>query len=169
MSDARTDRDKLGADLVQLRDALRNVEAPPHDEAALREAFRDARRRAQAPPRARHGVRFAAAAAMVVAVGGALAVALLGGREDSGQPLAAAPATPPVYVAAFQPLASSPRLLPAASYSVVRVRIPLSSFAVVPGSDEGGTVEAELLVGEDGLARGIRFLQTDTMLVSAQP
>jgi len=49
------------------------------------------------------------------------------------------------------------------------VRIPLSSLALVPGSEQGGTVEAELLVGEDGLARGIRFLQTDTMLVSAQP
>jgi len=171
MSDARSDHDRLSADLAQLRGALRAVDAPPLDEAALRAAVREARRRALAGPRARraHRARWAAAAAVLVVVAGAVAVVLLGRAPSGDREQAAATAAPPVYVAAFQPLASSPRLLPAASYSVVRVRIPLSSLALVPGSEQGGTVEAELLVGEDGLARGIRFLQTDTMLVSAQP
>jgi hypothetical protein len=171
MSDARSDHDGLSADLAHLRNALRAVDAPPLDEAALRAAFREARRRASAPPRAAPAPRkrWAVAAAVLVTVTGALAVVLLGRAPGGDGTQAAAAAAPPVYVAAFQPLASSPRLLPAASYSVVRVRIPLSSLALVPGSEQGGTVEAELLVGEDGLARGIRFLQTDTMLVSAQP
>ena len=170
MSDARGDRDKLSADLAQLRGALRAVDAPPPDEAGLRAAFREARRRALAPPRARraHPARWAAAAAVLVVVTGAVAAVLLG-RAPNGDREQAAAAVPPVYVAAFQPLASSPRLLPAASYSVVRVRIPLSSLALVPDSEQGGSVEAELLVGEDGLARGIRFLETNTMVVSAQP
>jgi hypothetical protein len=38
----------------------------------------------------------------------------------------------------------------------------------VPGTEQGGAIEAELLVGEDGLARGIRFMQADALLVSAQ-
>jgi hypothetical protein len=69
---------------------------------------------------------------------------------------------------AFQPLQNTPRLSPAASYSVVRVRIPLSAFASVPGSEQDGTIEADLLVGEDGLARGIRFIEADAWLASAQ-
>jgi hypothetical protein len=60
----------------------------------------------------------------------------------------------------------SPAFSPSASYSVVRVRIPLSSFALVQGSELDGTVEADLLVGEDGIARGIRFNETDTLFVS---
>jgi hypothetical protein len=36
----------------------------------------------------------------------------------------------------------------------------------VPGSEQDGTIEADLLVGEDGLARGIRFPEADARLVS---
>jgi hypothetical protein len=46
------------------------------------------------------------------------------------------------------------------------VRIPLSAFAVVPGTAQDGTIEADLLVGEDGLARAIRFDEADVMRVS---
>jgi hypothetical protein len=49
----------------------------------------------------------------------------------------------------------------------VRVRIPLSSFAVAQDATVDGTVEADLLIGEDGLARGIRFSPQDTLGVSA--
>ena len=60
----------------------------------------------------------------------------------------------------------SPGLSSAASYSVVRVRIPLSAFALVPGTEDSGTIEAELLVGEDGLARAIRFDEADASVMS---
>jgi hypothetical protein len=56
--------------------------------------------------------------------------------------------------------------LPSSSYSVVRVRIPLSAFAIVPGTEQGGSVEADLLVGEDGLARAIRINEADALRVS---
>ena len=67
--------------------------------------------------------------------------------------------------AAFQPLLYSPGISPAQSYNVVRVRIPLTSLV---GYDAplDGTIEADVLVGEDGLARGIRFDTTDAQLVS---
>ena len=68
-------------------------------------------------------------------------------------------------VSAFQPLLNAPGLS-SSSYSVVRVRIPLSAFAVVPGVQQDGTIEADLLVGEDGFARGIRFPEADSLLVS---
>jgi 2-polyprenyl-6-methoxyphenol hydroxylase-like FAD-dependent oxidoreductase len=58
----------------------------------------------------------------------------------------------------------APGLSPSGSYSVVRVRIPLSALA--QGSRLEGTIEADLLVGEDGLASGIRFASTDTLVVS---
>jgi hypothetical protein len=61
---------------------------------------------------------------------------------------------------------NAPASSPASSYSVVRVRIPLSAFALVPGTEHNGTIEADLLVGEDGLARAIRFDEADASLVS---
>jgi hypothetical protein len=68
-------------------------------------------------------------------------------------------------VNAFQPLLSAPGLS-SSSYSVVRVRIPLSALALVPGTAQDGTIEADLLVGEDGLARAIRFNEADALVVS---
>jgi hypothetical protein len=174
MTDARHDACRLNADLVQLRVALRSVEAPAADEAELRAAFRDAqRRRARKAVGERGGgdrrLPLAAAAAVVLAVGAALAAVVLRGDSDSPvlvsareadrAPEAAEP------ISAFQPLLSSPGL-PSASYSVVRVRIPLSAFAVVPGTAQEGTIEADLLVGEDGLARAIRFDEADVARVS---
>ena len=174
MSDAQHDPHALSTELAQLKAALRAVQAPPADEAELRAAFRDARRRQQHARTARlvgsQRARWAAAAVVVLGVAAVLGTVLLGGEEQTPAPaLAAAPAVPPLVVTAFQPLLNSPAFSPDGSYSVVRVRIPLSAFALVPGTEQGGTVEAELLVGEDGLARGIRFTPADAMLASAQP
>ena len=44
----------------------------------------------------------------------------------------------------------------------------MSAFALAPGSEQDGTIEADLLVGEDGLARGIRFVEADAWLASTQ-
>ena len=103
----------------------------------------------------------------MLAVGGVLAAVLLRVERPELVPLAVeAPRAAPPAVSAFQPLLNSPGLSPSSSYSVVRVRIPLSAFAVVPGTEQGGTIEADLLVGEDGLARAIRFDEADALLVS---
>jgi hypothetical protein len=114
--------------------------------------------------------RWAAAAVVVLGLAVVLGAVLLGGEEQAPAPAAvAAPPASPLVVAAFQPLLNAPAFSPDGSYTVVRVRIPLSAFALVPGTEQGGTVEADLLVGEDGLARGIRFTPADAMLASAQP
>jgi hypothetical protein len=172
MSDADLDPHRLSADLAQLKAALRAVQAPPADEGELRAAFRDSWRRRQRARTARlvgsRRVRWAAAAVLVLGMAVTLGTVLLGGDERPSVPAAvAAPA--PLVVAPFQPLLNAPAFSPDASYTVVRVRIPLASFALVPGSEQDGTVEADLLVGEDGLARGIRFTPADaSLLASAQ-
>jgi hypothetical protein len=170
---------ELRGELAELRSALRELRAPPVDEALLRAAFRARQQRlveATVPRAHRGGARrsyLAAAAAATVII----AAAVIGlGRRDAEQPDAEVPVAvtatasvaPDASVgAAFQPLLYSPAFSPSAAYSVVRVRIPLSSFAVVQGTALDGTIEADLLVGEDGLARGIRFDSADTLLVSA--
>jgi hypothetical protein len=173
MSDTPVEINRLQGDLAQLREALRNVEAPEIEEAALRARFRESaqlRAKNAAAKRAGGARRYplAAAAAVALAVGGALtAVVLRGERTPSPPAIAAAEpaAAPAPSISAFQPLLNSPQLR-SSSYSVVRVRIPLAAFAVVPGTAQGGTIEADLLVGEDGLARAIRFNEADALLVS---
>jgi len=172
MSEPQFDGGRLQADLTQLRSALRAVQAPPPDETALRGQFRDAvRQRAQAAAIAATGkgawrVHFAAAAVVVLAVGAALAAVLLRVEPPAPVPLAVeAPRPEPLPVGAFQPLLNAPGLS-SSSYNVVRVRIPLSALALVPGTEQDGTIEADLLVGEDGLARAIRFNEADALVVS---
>jgi len=174
MSNTPHDASRLQSDLEQLRTALRAVEPPEVDEAALRARFRDLQQqRAQNAAALRPGgsthFHLAAAAAVVLALGGILAAVVLRGERTESVlvPVAAeAPLAVPAPVSAFQPLPNSPSLLPSSSYNVVRVRIPLSAFAVVPGTQQGGSIEADLLVGEDGLARAIRFNEADALLVS---
>ena len=173
MSNTPHDASKLQPDLAQLRAALRAVEAPEVDEAALRAGFRDRQQRAHnaVATGAGRSARFplAAAAAVVLALGGILAAVVLRGDRTASVLVPGAAETPvavPAPVSAFQPLPNSPSLSPSSSYNVVRVRIPLSAFAVVPGTQQGGSIEADLLVGEDGLARAIRFNEADALLVS---
>ena len=172
MSNTPRDASRLQSELAQLRAAVRAVEAPAIDEAALRARFREARQQlAQNAAAERAGrlrrLPLAAAAAVALAVGGALVAVMLRG-EHSAPVLVVAETkvAAPSAVSAFQPLLSSPGLS-SSSYSVVRVRIPLSAFAIVPGTEQGGSIEADLLVGEDGLARAIRFNEADALLVSA--
>jgi hypothetical protein len=171
MSNTPHDASRLQSDLAQLRTALRAVEAPGVDEAALRARFREMQQQRAQNATAEHSSRFrlAAAAAVVLALGGMLAAVVLRGEHPASVLVPVAVETPvavPVPVSAFQPLPNSPSLSPSSSYNVVRVRIPLSAFAVVPGTQQGGSIEADLLVGEDGLARAIRFNEADALLVS---
>ncbi|HZF28227.1 MAG TPA: hypothetical protein VE907_03855 [Gammaproteobacteria bacterium] len=176
--------ERLRAELAGLRERLRGVNAPPFEATGLPAALR-ARGEwgeaaaplpvvSHAPAARRWRAPLAAAAAVAV---GAIA-ALLAARHvlppaDSGagrpaaldaRPAAPSTAEPGAY-AAFQPLMYAPGFSPSGSYSVVRVRIPLSALAQGPRLE--GTIEADLLVGEDGLASGIRFASTDTLFVSA--
>jgi hypothetical protein len=180
MNDHPANERELRAELAELRAALRELRPQPADEAPLRAAFRARQQRlaaatataAAGPAHAGREWRpYLAAAAVVALVVAAVVIGL--GRRNVEQP---SPAVPVVAAnaaleargaTAFQPLMYAPGFSPSAAYSVVRVRIPLSSFAVVQGTAVDGTVEADLLVGEDGIARGIRFNQADTLRVSA--
>jgi len=68
--------------------------------------------------------------------------------------------------AAFRPIAFSRSLSTAESYSVVRVRIELAASAPGAGAPNA-SIEADLLIGEDGLAHAIRFDSADTLPVYA--
>ncbi len=172
MSDTPHNANRTQDELAQLRAALRAVEAPAIDEVALRARFCESAQQQRAQKangqRAGGSWRFplAAAAAVVLTVGAVLAAVVLRGQHAVPvHVVAEAPVAVPVP-SAFQPLPNSPSLLPSSSYNVVRVRIPLSAFAIVPGTEQGGTIEADVLVGEDGLARAIRFNEADALLVS---
>jgi hypothetical protein len=171
MNDKTDQQQRLRGELADLRDALRQIAPPVLDETSARAAFRAARisaRTAANRPRGYSRRGLAAAAVIVLGVGSTLGFVVLVGDDATAPQQGGAAASSQYVVPAFQPLQNAPGLMPSASYSVVRVRIPLSSLALVPGTEQGGAIEAELLVGEDGLARGIRFMQADALLVSAQ-
>ena len=162
------EKDPHEPDLAPLRAALKAMPMPAVDEAALRRVFRERRRAdsggAGASARKRTIKYWALAAAVSsLAVGGVVGLVRMTEQRAAAPPIAAAP---PSAVAAFQPLWYSPQVVPGAAYSVVRVRIPLSSLALLPDATAGGMIEADLLVGEDGLARGIRFNGPGALLVS---
>jgi hypothetical protein len=180
MKHGKEDDLRLDARLGELRSALRKVHAPADGEAGLIAALAE-RRRSREPTvaggaRARRWRAPLAAAAGIAAT--AIAVLLGLGRDsaelaDGGVSVTtAAPADGRTggdassSAQAFQPLLYSPGFSPTGSYNVVRVRIPLEALA--PGQGAGGerAIEADLLVGEDGLARGIRFDSADTLFVS---
>ena len=135
--------------------------------------------------RVRRSLAVAAAAAVVIAaVAVAVRVARVerverAARAEGAQRAGAAPrATEPVMAAppatpeppsmrpAFRPVSFSRSLSTAETYSVVRVRLELATSAPGAGAP-GAAIEADLLVGEDGLARAIRFDSADTLPVYA--
>ena len=154
----------LGADLVALRGALDALPVPD-DGRALTAAFRHAH--VQSRERSRRRRRYAAAAAAVaLAFAAALCLprfARAPAPAAEQARVAATPLEPPA--AAFRALPYGPGVTLGGSYSVVRVRLPLS--ALTAGFAAGGqTVEADVLVGEDGLVSAIRFDRNDIVYVS---
>jgi len=179
MNEDTRDDGALEADLASLRAALREARAPDGGEAALLAAYR-ARLAARAPglgaaaaaaPRSgRARAPYALAAAALLAAVTAL-VALRLERPERGSPAARAvdarePAEP---AAAFRPLAFARGVSAAESYSVVRVRLQLPASVPGAGASPDASIEADLLVGEDGLARAIRFDDADTLFVATVP
>jgi hypothetical protein len=85
------------------------------------------------------------------------------GLEPAGPAaLAAAPVEPEVEIATFVPLSPAFDLPPAGTVQMMRVRLPsyaLGAFGVPVDRIGEGSVQADVLVGEDGLARAIRFVR----------
>ncbi|HLK21794.1 MAG TPA: hypothetical protein VKT81_22750 [Bryobacteraceae bacterium] len=63
----------------------------------------------------------------------------------------------------FYPLPDSEELPPLESATIVRVQLPMASLRLMglPVSEEGAAdlVEADMLLGQDGMARGVRFVE----------
>lgn len=154
---------------------LKSEQAPPRVEAGLVSAFRmaqaSASRRGFSPGRLLHmptPVAWAAA--------GCMAAALAFGLWISPKPHAATPAArhaSPAQIElaslsgqetddGFIPLPDAPQIEPNEDINVVRMELPRSSMLAV-GLDispdqVAGTVQAEVKLGADGLARAVRFL-----------
>lgn len=112
--------------------------------------------------RRRRARTIAAIAAVLVA---AVAVPLwraVRSRNDAARIAASALSTPPPEIASeFLPLAYSG--VPVTDGRIVRLAVPraaLASFGLASlDSSEAGTVMADVIVGEDGLARAVRFVR----------
>ncbi len=149
-------------------------EAPPQVEARLRTEFRRRQRhRAWAAWLPAFGVAAMAGIALLVWIqrekpAAIPVVAWIHAEKPAAIPVAVAAQTvvPPVSEeseASFYPLPEAEALPPPESAMVVRVQLPVSSLELmgVPVGEESpdSDVQADLLLGPDGLARGIRLVE----------
>jgi hypothetical protein len=172
------DRDKdtaLDGRFDAARTTLNALRAPADLEIALRHAHRDrAARRAAVEavpatgkpiPRASRRGWIGAGAAL--AAGLLVAALLLPVLRSSGPAEADLDARPadadaiPVQARPqprpFQPVAYYVGAPASQSYLILRAHVPVAAFAIDTGGYVDGTVEADLLIGDDGLVAGIRF------------
>ena len=173
-SDLRNQQE-LTRRLAALRNAMRLPEGALDDDSFL-ESFRAAHaRRTTSRRRLRLGAGAAGIAASVAAVAVVATLDRMNqdvsvGLADTDVPASSlggnAASTLPAW-AVFHPLPFSPGVSPGASYSVVRVRIPVSSFPVGYTAEPYASVEADLLLGPDGIPAAIRFVDPDEVFVTA--
>jgi hypothetical protein len=137
-------------------------EAPPHIEERLRAKFRRQKL-------GRNLATWVPAFSVAAAAGIAL---LLWIRSEKPKPAlvpvvvvaqAVAPAVEEEADASFYPLPEAEALPAVENAMVVRVQLPVSSLQLmgVPVGEEraDASVQADLLLGQDGLARGVRLVQ----------
>jgi len=154
--------------------ALEPRQASPRVEQTLRATFR-----ARAERRRR--TIWASTAAALVATAAAIAVLFFGpgpwhrntaAPQIASELLAPAPSVPAAQYAvvrtdelasSFYPLPEADELPPVETTLVVRVQLPVSSLQLMGFSMEEDAraepVQAEVLLGQDGLARGVRLVQ----------
>ena len=79
------------------------------------------------------------------------------------QAIRKAPARPAVAPVSFYALPSASELPPVETAMVIRVQLPMSSLRLmgllVSEENSAERIQADVLVGQDGLARGVRFVQ----------
>lgn len=141
-------------------------EAPPHMESRLQTEFRRHKRR-------RRLMTWTPVFSVAAAIGIAL---LLWAHSDKSKPASASldgpavaaiqsvvPATEEDTDASFYPLPEAEALPAVENAMVVRVQLPVSSLQLmgVPVSEEraDASIQADLLLGQDGLARAVRLAQ----------
>jgi hypothetical protein len=165
----------VSAGLAALAESTAAAEAPARLEQTLRAALQERVARRPAGSRGvfatRSGWWWPAAAAATIAI----AVAWTGGRGAGVRPAAESPraAAPPAALPAsaaaseendFIPLTWGPPLSELDGMQVVHVQMPASALPslgwAVAGEPLGATVEADVLVGADGVARALRILHS---------
>ena len=162
--------------LATLRETMRVPQEALLDDERLLESFRAAHARRTT---SRRQLRLGIGAAGIAAAAAAIAIVAALRPFDTGKP-AGTPATAasgslpagdsedgPGSAAVFHALPFSPGVSPGASYSVVRVHIPVASFPVVYAAEPDASVEADILLGPDGIPAAIRFIHPDQVFVTA--
>lgn len=144
--------------LRRLAEADSARSAPPRVEAALVAAFRDERR-------VRNVIRMRPRVGAWAAAAAAAALALAAVRVSFVQPPAPAPPAVQAEVATpFYPLVPGFDPDAAAYHPAVRVEMPRTVLAAygLPVNVEriDVPIQADLLIGDDGIARAIRFVST---------
>jgi hypothetical protein len=80
-----------------------------------------------------------------------------------GRTIAPVVETPPVNASDFYPMRNGPMLLPGEAAQMIQVRVPRTALTIygLPGGIYSGeeTIGAQVLVGQDGVARAIRFVK----------
>ena len=148
--------------LAALAGADAQREAPPELEGLLRARLRKAAAPLGTAPRlTRPAPMVWLSAAAVLLVGATLAVLRSTPAAGPGEarPTASRAAAPEAE-AEFTPLVYGEPLDGAEALHLARVRVPRSALPSLGWGemDDGPPLEAEVLVGQDGLARGIRFV-----------
>ena len=145
----------IPTELESLRDAMRTVQPPASIEQALLREFRSR----QAARRPSSGRRFVWAVALAMAT---LVVAVLVLRPAPQPPEAVASAAP-ALATGYIPIGYGQPLYPEEFVQVVRISVPRSEvvqFGLPLAPDAGeDRVMADVVLGEDGIARAIRFVQ----------
>lgn len=150
------DRDLVAA-LLRLADETVVPPLDPSREAALLTAFDAARRQ---PSRVRvHARYWSISAALAIAAGVLVAIAIGRGAARSINPSVLP--SHPVAVGEFVPWPGARDLPPLESGELVRVDLPVSmlpALGMLPPATRQTVVKADVIVGQDGLARAVRLV-----------
>jgi len=159
---------EMVAGLRAVAQGMRRMEAPPRVEARLLAAFRAQAvgPRARVRPRWIPVVSWAAAAAVVVASIGLIGPRPAQSRRTAEHVVAAAGLDSGVPDTAIQegflPLPGAMLMAPPEGVSVVHVELPRAAMMQVgievSPERAAETVQADVMFGDDGLARAVRFL-----------
>ena len=140
--------------LRALRESLRAKRAPGRVEHRLVAAFRE-RQRNQRQSRRWHWLAAAAAVALIL-------VAVLVLRPDAEAPGQLSPLVAQEVATDYIPVVFGPPLEADEFSQVIRISVPRSEMARYGLPVDGGPaarVKADVVLGEDGIARAIRFVQ----------
>ena len=142
----------------ELNQLLRTVsesgpqEAPAHVEQALRAAFRQRQNK-------RRNTRWAS----VAIAAGLSAIAVLRFTSTVSAPVIQPVAAVQQDTSEFIALSDADTATPLEHATIVRVQLPLSSFRdiglAINEQNAADRVQADVLLGQDGLARAVRFVQ----------